>query len=197
MSVIGIDLDDVLADFITEYVILANKRFGRPAVGTLPVDWEWSNVLPDPKEQELVWQDTDAIRNFWTTLPVEEGASPFLIRELDILHDVYFPTARRKAGPDSWPTHLQSAVWIKQKFGVEYPRVIVSYEKGPLAAALKYDYFIDDRPKNCIDIQKAVPKCKVYLKDSTHNQTFDAAANGFTRVKDFDTFASIVLEETE
>jgi hypothetical protein len=71
----------------------------------------------------------------------------------------------------------------------------VGYEKGPLAAALKYDYFIDDRPKNCLDIQKAVPTCKVYLKNSSHNLSFDAEAAGLTRVRDFDEFAIIILKE--
>jgi hypothetical protein len=40
-----------------------------------------------------------------------------------------------------------------------------------------------------------VPTCKVYLKDSSHNLAFDADANGLTRVKDFDTFAKIILNE--
>lgn len=190
--VIGVDLDDVLADFTKVYLALAYKRFGRPAPGTLPVDWEWSNTLPDPKEQELVWRDTDGIFNFWETLPVEDGVSASYVQMLYAEHEMYFPTARRIAGPGSPPTWLQSTRWIKRMFGIAFPRVIVSYEKGPLAAALKYDYFIDDRPKNCLDILKAVPNCKVYLKDSSHNQTFHDSR--ITRVKDFDTFAQIVNE---
>lgn len=193
--VIGIDLDDCVADFITEFLVLAHKRFGRPELGVMPVDWEWSNVLPDPAEQKLVWEDTDQIQNFWEILPIEPGASYEWMQKLYSRHDLYFPTARRDAGPTSYPTWIQSSRWLSKKFGIQFPRVIVSYEKGPLAAALKYDYFIDDRPKNCLDIKKAVPSCKVYLKDSSHNQSFDAEAHGLTRVQDFDTFAKIVLEE--
>ena len=153
-KVIGIDLDDVLAAFIPTFCRLANARFGRPALDTQPVDWEWSNMLPDKAEQELVWGDFDKIPNVWETLDVMPEVNPRLIWALDQKHTVYFPTARRDSAPSS--TAQQSAYWIKKHFGIEFPTVVVSYEKGPLAKALKYDYFIDDRPKNCTRHSKAV-----------------------------------------
>lgn len=195
MSVIGIDLDDVLADFMTVYMDAARKRYNRPPAGSMPIDWEWSNVLPSKEEQAKVWEDVQSKHNFWLTLPVEDGASREMLQALDAKHSVYFPTARVESVGMS--ARKQSAAWLTMKFGIAYPAVIVAYEKAPMALALKYDYFIDDRPKNCIDIQKALPNCKVYLKDASHNQTFDAEANGFTRVKSFDEFAAIVLQEAK
>lgn len=193
MAIIGIDLDDVLCNFMDRFLDYARARYGRPAPGSAPIDWEWSNVLPDKDEQAAVWSDALSNPNFWETLAVNAGVTPNVIRELDEKHTLYFPTARveTKAGA---PVRKQSAYWLLQKLGITFPTVIVAYEKGPMATALKYDYFIDDRPKNCIDIQKALPNCKVFLKDASHNQPFDAVTNGFTRVKTFDEFAKIILE---
>jgi 5'(3')-deoxyribonucleotidase len=191
--IIAIDLDDVLANFISAYAYLAHRRYGRPEIGTLPVDWEWSNFGLTREEQAKVWDDIKAIPYFWEDLDVEDGVDSNLLRRLHALHTVYFPTARTETCGMS--AAKQSARWVAQNFGIPHPTVIVGYEKGPLAAALKYDYFIDDRPKNCLDIQKAVPTCKVYLKYSSHNAAFDAEAAGLTRVWDFNEFAKIILEE--
>jgi 5'(3')-deoxyribonucleotidase len=188
--IIGIDLDDVLADFMPAYLYLAHKRFGRPPIGSMPVDWEWSNILPSKEDQALVWQDVSAIPNFWETLNVMEGASFSKLNEMDRNHTVYFPTARVEVhGPAS--AAKQSASWIRAQFGIEFPAVFAAYEKKPMAIALKYDYFIDDRPKNCIDIHDALPNCKVYLKDSSHNQAF-VCPEWLVRVRDFNQFAHIV-----
>lgn len=193
--VIGVDLDDVLADFISEFTRFANARFGRPALGTQPVDWEWSNFGLSKDEQDAVWADIKSEPYFWETLDAEKGADPSKLHALDILHTVYFPTARVNVnGPD--PAARQSARWLRNGFGIRFPQVFAAFDKKPMALALKYDYFIDDRPKNCIDIQDALPQCKVYLKDSSHNQTFVCGGpnNNFTRVKDFNEFADIILE---
>jgi len=187
---IGIDLDDVLADFMPAYLRLAHNRFGRPPIGAMPIDWEWSNILPSKEDQDLVWQDVKAIPNFWETLYIMEGVHPWKLYEMDRDHVVYFPTARMEVhGPAS--AAKQSAAWLREKFNIEFPAVFAAYEKKPMALALKYDYFIDDRPKNCIDIHEALPDCKVYLKDSSHNQTF-VCPEWLVRVKDFNQFAQIV-----
>jgi 5'(3')-deoxyribonucleotidase len=194
MKVIGIDLDDVLANFMDRYLDFARVRFGRPELGTAPIDWEWSNVLPSKEEQALVWSDALALPDFWETLDRDPGASFESLQALDKMFTLYFPTARVET-KTGMPVRKQSAKWLIEKFGVQYPTVIVAYEKGPMATALKYDYFVDDRPKNCLDIQKALPNCKVFLKSASHNLLYDAVANGLIRVASFDEFAKIVLEE--
>ena len=64
-----------------------------------------------------------------------------------------------------------------------------------LAQALKYDYFIDDRPKNCLAVQAASPNTKIYLNYASHNWDFDAEKHGMTRVANVNEFAKIVLSE--
>jgi 5'(3')-deoxyribonucleotidase len=193
--IIGIDLDDVLADFMPAYLALAYKRFGRPPLGSMPIDWEWSNILPSKEDQELVWQDVKAIPNFWERLDIVPGVTRWRVHELDRDHKVYFPTARVEVhGPAS--AAKQSAAWIHAKFGIQYPAVFAAYEKKPMALALKYDYFIDDRPKNCLDIKDALPNCKVYLKDSSHNKPFQILHHPSIEgvVRDFNEFAQIVKD---
>ena len=90
----------------------------------------------------------------------------------------------------------QAAAWLSLELGLEYPTVIEEVNKGPLAAALHMDYFIDDRPKNCLEILSAVPTCLVYLKESSHNANYKAPKS-ITRVKDFNTFAEEVLREAK
>jgi 5'(3')-deoxyribonucleotidase len=187
---IGIDLDDVLADFMPAYLGLAYKRFGRPPLGSMPVDWEWSNILPSKEDQEAVWRDVKDIPNFWKTLLIMPGVHRWKVHEMDRDHTVYFPTARVEVhGPES--AAKQSAAWIQENFDIEFPAVFAAYEKKPMAIALKYDYFLDDRPKNCIDIHDALPNCKVYLKDISHNQDF-ICPEWLVRVRDFNQFAKIV-----
>jgi 5'(3')-deoxyribonucleotidase len=56
---IGIDIDDVLADFIVEYVKIANGLFGKPEVDAQPVDWEWSNFELTKEQQALKNHDAE------------------------------------------------------------------------------------------------------------------------------------------
>jgi 5'(3')-deoxyribonucleotidase len=191
VAVVGVDLDDVLCNFTDAYALVCNKLFGRPDVGCQPIDWEWSNYHLTNEEKDAAWVVVKNTMNFWTTLAVEAGASPSMLQALDNKHTLVFITAR--VGSRGFAVQHQAALWLREKMGIEFPTVIVEYNKGPVASALKLDYFIDDRPKNCIEIQKAVPTCKVYLKDSSHNQQ----ENNFVRVKDFNEFASIVLEDTK
>ena len=186
---IGIDLDDVLVDFMSEFTKICNRLFGKPELGTLPVDWDWSNFYLTKAEKATAWEELSNIENFWANLPVEEGADPDIVERLSDDHELFFITARVPSR--GWSTEHQSKHWVHCKMDVIFPTVIVSSNKGPIAAALKFDYFIDDRPKNCIDIHEALPDCKVYLKDSSHNQSF-VCPEWLTRVRDFNQFAKIV-----
>lgn len=189
--VVGCDLDDCLADFIEAFVRMAHRMYGRPALDLRPTSWEWDNLGLSKADIDGVWDRIVKIPNFWDGLQVLPGVDPRLVRYLDVRSDLYFPTARaRTMGAD---VANQSAYWLDRNFGIRYPRVIVSNEKGPLAAALKYDYFLDDRAKNCLEVKAARPKCKVFLNDASHNQSFDLTKHGIPRVSGFNEFAKIVL----
>ena len=189
--IIGCDLDDVLADFIGTFTSMAYCKFGRPVPETKPADWEWSNFELSKEEIASLWRDIQTTENFWESIAVERGVDRELVQSLDDMHTLYFPTAR--AHTSGRPVSKQSAKWLNQNFNIQFPTVFVASEKGPMARALKYDCFIDDRPKNCIDIKAALPNCRVYLKNSSHNVSYSAPFN-ITRVNSFNAFAKIVLK---
>lgn len=197
---IGIDLDDVIASFISEFVTLLNKKYGTPAIGTLPVDWEWSNFGLTAQQIEEAWDDVGDIYNFWESLPVCEGVTRGTLKLLDRQHELFFITARVRT--NGGQVKNQSARWLRDKFGIDNPQVIVSSKKGPIAKALELDFFVDDRPKNCIEVYSAINTCKCFLKDSSHNQSpmllyKDGCNHSYAipRLKDFDEFANIVIQQ--
>jgi hypothetical protein len=171
--------------------MIANHKYGRPALDMRPTSWEWDNTGLSKAEIDDTWADILKIPNFWAGLRMLPGVDPRLVRSLATRTELYFPTARAKGAGEHVAT--QSAYWIDLEFGIRYPRVIVSNEKGPLAAALKYDYFLDDRAKNCLEVKAARPECKVFLNDACHNQAFDLTEQGIPRVSGFNEFAKIVL----
>lgn len=192
-KVVGCDLDDVLANFIQKFMDIAHELHGvDPTIR--PSDWEWTGLGKTPEETvtitEDVWANIIADPFFWVKLDIEPGASRDLVRLLHKQTKMYFPTARAvtAGGVD---VGLQSAQWLSNQFGLKFPTVIVGDQKGPLANALKYDFFIDDRPKNCTEVKQARPECEVFLKNASHNQ--GVVLPGISRIADFDSFAKIVL----
>lgn len=199
-KIVGMDLDDVLADFIKTFMGIAQRRFGVDST-VLPHTWDWDGVqyengTPLTKEQiddviVKTWDTVIATPNFWETLDVLPGVDRQLVNLLDYRTKLYFPTARAvtSGGID---VGRQSAIWLRKNFLIAFPTVFVSNEKGPLAAALKYDYFIDDRPVNCEAIKKANPSCKVFMQNASHNQ--DVSLPEIPRVYSVNEFAEIVLK---
>jgi 5'(3')-deoxyribonucleotidase len=194
-KVVGCDLDDVLANFIQKFMDIAHELHGvDPKLR--PSDWEWTGLGKTPEETvkitEDVWAAIIANPYFWTELEVEPGASVDLVQRLELKTKLYFPTARAvtAGGVD---VGFQSAQWLLNNFDILFPTVIVGDKKGPLANALKYDYFVDDRPKNCVEVKAARPECQVFLKTASHNTTI--VLPGIERVENFDEFARIVLAE--
>lgn len=194
LKVVGCDLDDVLANFMSAFIDMAYARYGIPQNKSIrPVDWAWSNMGWTKDQESSLWQQLHDTPFFWEGLKVQPGVDPGLVQELAERTKMYFPTARAQSiGAD---VSIQSARWLQAKFGIPYPTVVVSNEKGPLAAALKYDYFIDDRDKNCLEVKMARPECQVFVSTSCHNLQFDNEAAGIGRVSGFNEFALKILSE--
>jgi 5'(3')-deoxyribonucleotidase len=193
-KIVGCDLDDVLANFIGRFMEIAHRLYGVDE-NLRPTSWEWDDVNMTEEMVNGVWKEIFATENFWCHVGTEPGASMERLRRLDKHCKLYFPTAR--AFVPGYDVGWQSSWWLVNNFGLRFPTVIVSNEKGPLAAALKYDYFIDDRPKNCLEVKAARPECKVFLKTSTHNLKFDLSDRGILRIENFDAFADLVLKEVK
>ena len=186
---IGVDIDGVLGDFTGSFFEVSRRLFGKPEVGVLPHDWGMTGILTKA-EASKTWEAVKNTRNFWLNLSREKGVTSQNLRRMAKTNDLIFITAR--AQTKGYSVQQQSAAWLSLEFALKYPTVIEEDNKGPLAAALHLDYFLDDRPENCLEIAKAVPTCLVYLKNLPHNADFKAPKS-ITRVKDFNAFAEVIL----
>ena len=191
-KVVGCDLDDVLADFIRRFMDIAAEKYGIDP-NLRPTSWEWDGIDMPKERVDGTWDAVLDIPNFWETLDVIQGVDRQVVRDLDHETRLFFPTARAVLR-SGWDIGKQSAKWLENQFGLRFPTVLVSDEKGPLASALKYDYFIDDRPKNCIAIKQALPNCQVFMQEASHNQGSKYDIPGVPRIKSINDFAKIVLE---
>lgn len=190
---IGIDMDDVCADFQTSYVTLLNKLFGKPPLGTAPTDWAGSNLQLTFEETAQSWAEVAKVKNFWSSLKPLATFDAETIRLLHTLvqeHDVFFVTNRFDT-PGASPMK-QTKYWLYVNAYIQAPNVLIAKDKGPMASVLQLDAFIDDRPKNLIDVLEARPKAKIYLADSSHNQDFNDPR--FPRVRDLKEFLKLILE---
>jgi len=189
---IGIDMDDVLTDFQKRFVALLHDMYGRPPLGTAPVDWDWSNCEVSKEEMSAAWTKAATVPSLWfllDPLPSLDEETRGLLRELDVYHDVFFIT-NRFVTPGLSPLH-QTKLWLNNNVGITAPNVLIAKDKGPVATVLELDAFIDDRPKNCADVLAARPKAHVFLADASHNKQFSDPA--IPRVKDLKTFLNLIL----
>lgn len=170
-----------------------HEMFGRPPIGTMPIDWEGSNLQMSAEEYKQFWTKSATIPNFWfkiEPLPSFDYDTIMLLRELIYRHDVFFVT-NRYATPGPSPMK-QTKHWFYVNAQIHSPNVLIAKDKGPMAAVLELDAFIDDRPKNCTDVLAARPNARVYLCDSSHNKTFNDPR--IPRVKDLKEFLKLMLE---
>ena len=188
---IGLDVDDVLADFQGAFVTLARTMYDKPAPDYKPTDWAWSTSGLSQEEISGVWEQIKRTRNFWENLRVVDGAGCNALLKL-ASHRLFFITARvPTAGHHE---EDQTAMFLRNNFNLDFPTVVVTADKGPIAAALQLDYYIDDRPVNCVQVYVAgSPRCKVFLKDASHNQ--GVCLPRIPRVKDLNEFVSIIQKE--
>jgi 5'(3')-deoxyribonucleotidase len=193
---IGIDMDDVLANFQKRFVKLLNELYGKTPLDAEPIDWDWTNCNVTPEEMKNGWIEASKTTNLWLELeplPALDMEAKFLLSKLDLVHDLFFVT-NRFITPGLSPTK-QTQLWVRENTYLPMPNVMLAKDKGPMASVLELEAFIDDRPKNCLDVLAARPQCRVFLCDSSHNQTFNGGER-IPRVASLKEFAKIILENT-
>lgn len=184
---IGIDLDDVLCDFVSEFARLSHEMYGT-RLDLKPCDWIWSNFNLSEQQISAVWDRIEGTHNFWIGLKKLPTVDAFDIALLDE-HILYFITSRSHVS--GLPVEKQTAIWL-QKLGFSHPTVIVSANKGELAQALQLDAFIDDRPENCLQVRGMAPSCRVFLMSASHNWSFRSL--GINRVENLSQFTAELYE---
>lgn len=184
---IGVDIDGVLSNFTRSARELCKSLFnGKPDDRLVQTGWGFDSLGLSKEDEDVMWREIDSIPNWWTTHAALQGTH--LLKPLCDKHRVVFIT-NRKDGV-GLPVDKQSAVWLTRTFHIFHPAVLLSNDKGPLVKALKLDYYIDDRPKNVLEVIQSAPRCQTALLDATYNQEF---VHGW-RVACFDDFARPLVE---
>jgi len=154
----GIDVDGVLADFVGGF----STQIAEFGYTINPDSWG----LGLTKEQEQTgWNMVTVNLNFWTGLDVLNQFPHERVKLTDV---VYFITKRKQTPGRS--TDRETALWLRDKQGIELPTVLAIPNKGEVCRALKVEAFIDDKPENCWDVMDESPATKVFLMNQPWNQ---------------------------
>lgn len=163
---IGIDIDGVLADFTRVFREICCKVTGR-ILPRRSLTWEFANWKLTPDELREAWEIAGDTPNFHMSLPLMPDLSDLSLLQLGS-HTLIFVTTRRPS--IGLTIEHQSAGWSNNNFGLKYPQVCLTKNKGLAAAAFDLDIFIDDYPKNLESIVAQHPRCKLFLRDAPYNQ---------------------------
>ena len=171
--ILALDIDGVLADFITPFLKLLEARSGSG-----PIDPE---SITDPNfmhhpflTKEIISQCMEAASydpEFWRALmPL---LSPGQWRSLDRIsrsHEVVFITHRWVR--DSYDIHQITCDWLR-RHGLTRPVVHFTQErKSGLIRKLGIELFVDDRHENCEDVASATDAV-VLMPHRPYNQAFN------------------------
>lgn len=186
--VVQIDLDGVLADFMTAFTTRA-KRLGftdRVSGNASQLTWDAYGDVPADKVDE-VWASVKADRGFWYYMDPLVSRTMFRwIDDLQHAADVYFVTARVGDGAKAASTR-----WLEDQ-GVYHPAVIRTPYKGRTAYAIRATHVIDDNWDNAVDVADA-SNARSYILDRPYNQGEHPAV---IRVKTVGDFLTQVEKET-
>ena len=170
---IGLDIDGVLADFVTPFLRLLERR-----VGGGPID---SASITDPNfqrhpflTQEIIYDcmvETSYDPEFWRVL--EPLPSPDQWDALDQMarqHEVVFITHRWVR--DTYDINQVTCDWLR-RYGIGNPLVHFTQEKkSQLVNQLNIELFVDDRHENCQDVATKT-EAVVMMPHRPYNRAFD------------------------
>lgn len=177
-----IDIDGVLADFITGFRTIADEMFSEKELEifshTDMRSWCWNPGLDD-YEISRVWDFIKASSEFWLKLSrLCSTTEAAVLRTLCNVHDVYFVTNRKGNR-----VKQQTEWWLKRNIGIDNPTVIISKNKGEMAKAIRADYLVEDKADNAIFTSWYTEgKTQAYLIDRQYNR-FDPNYYGSHKVK--------------
>ena len=165
---LGFDLDGTVADLQGALAREAQRLFPGVDPGILPRSIapggdaavaDEGGAVPgfsmsalSARQQRELWDAAQDRVNFWESLEeIESGSLARLSRLARALRwEVIFLTSRPETRGDT--AQVQSHRWLTAR-GFELPSVFVVHgSRGKIAASLKLDVVVDDRPENCLDI---------------------------------------------
>lgn len=170
---IGVDVDGVLADFVTAYneVILKHTSIIIPPPSdSYPDVWEYDVAAGlTPEQLKTIWADIIKRPHFWGMLHALPGVPNALwkLSRLREEHDIYFITSRPGARAKYY-----TEMWLAWH-GFDKATVIITgkaKDKGLIAQGLGLDIFIEDNATNLATVMDHVPELEGYLIDKPYNR---------------------------
>lgn len=159
---IGLDVDEVLADFVSAY----NERFG---IETKPTNWNF-----DPKLKERI-QELKNDKDFWMNIKP-------LISPSDIPFEPFCYVTSRVC-PAEW-----TAEWL-EKNGFSCRPVYCTYGEDKVEACKTagVEWYIDDRFENFVKLNDEGICC--FLWDAPHNSRYEVGAKRIKKFSDLPLFS--------
>lgn len=174
--VLGIDLDEVCADFVGGFNRRAYEVLGPDIIRTdkdyrWPC-WEIDDALSITSDQEhQVWVDILDRGGFWYDLDVLPGVVDALTR-LQNMEDngdvrLVFLTARPEVRGKR--TFMETKEWLENDAKVSDPYLVIAHDKAAVAKALGFTHFVDDKFQNVEAVRDAgVPRTFFVLHPHGH-----------------------------
>jgi uncharacterized HAD superfamily protein len=169
---IGLDIDGVMADFISPFVRVLSER-----IDNGPID---PQTITDPNfmnhpliATELISEciaDVSCNPKFWEALaPLPSAEQWQALNRLSRNDQLVFVTHRCEQ--KSYDIGRVTCDWLR-KHGITNPLVYFTQNyKSELIGKLKIGLFVDDRHENCRDVAENT-EAIVLMPDRSYNQTF-------------------------
>jgi deoxypyrimidine-specific 5' nucleotidase type C protein (NT5C) len=171
--IVGLDIDGVVADFISPFLRFLEKRVGKGPIGLDSItDLNFSNhpFLSEEIVVECIQNVSDDPK-FWQGLaPLPTTSQWKLLDDLSRQRRLIFVTHRYER--ESYSIHQVTCDWLEQH-GVSQPVVhFTQTYKSELIGKLNIELFVDDRHENCRDVAEKTPAL-VFMPHRTYNQSFE------------------------
>jgi 5'(3')-deoxyribonucleotidase len=186
---VGIDMDGVVNDFVSAFREEAEILFDikLPEFST---SWDFENWNLSKAQYNKLWNHVKNSEDWFYLKPNPFACVHEVLPWFESKHEPYFITTRMQT--KGLPILKQTAMYLGD-LGLQFPQVIVTKDKGLVAAALKLDAFVDDKIENLEDIALYAPECKVFLMTRTYNEDF-VIPSRWSRVDSLSEFSDKIEE---
>ena len=174
---IGIDIDEVVAEWLDKMIELVNKEKNANYKKLDMTTADIGDVMGLTQEDINFFFEKFCTQRLLEDLPPIEGSKDVINRWFDKNHKIFFVTSRKKCYKSA---EEQTLNWLK-KHGFKFHKIIFNHDKHDAAEKLNVNFFIEDDFRYAKHI--ADKGIKVFLLDKPYNQ--DAEHENITRVKNW------------
>ncbi len=171
--VVGLDIDGVLADFLSPFLLLLEEKTGNGPISAESItDF---NFTEHPfLSEEIVWDCIETVSydpSFWQNLsPLITTSEWQKLEGLSRQKRLFFVTHRHV--PETYDIHAITCDWLRMH-GISHPMVHFTNEsKAGLVEDLGIQFFMDDRYENCLEVAEKT-RAVVLMPHRPYNQSFN------------------------